>query len=302
MTMYRRAPWSCCPSSIWAVPSTPPAERPWLQRASLLSSTCPLHAPISSRGSFSTCSSLWRTAWPLTSGPASPQPSPSSVKFLELSLIFSLIQGKSPASAHHLVVLLTNNVNRWLESSLVLHELKMLNYPQNSGINSVGLCLICIFTTKCLSLLTELIRTPDTPLSSCFRHLVPLTDSVKQSGGRVLVHCQAGISRSATICLAYLMHTQRVKLDEAFDFVKQRRQVISPNLAFLGQLLQFETDVLCRGWESGNSWAAANVHSLALLWRSTRGRAGVIGSTKVLLLRRRAFQHTLQAVGDGFGQ
>lgn len=76
----------------------------------------------------------------------------------------------------------------------------------------------------------------------------PPTDSVKQSGGRVLVHCQAGISRSATICLAYLIHTQRVKLDEAFDFVKQRRHVISPNLAFMGQLLQFETDVLCQGW------------------------------------------------------
>ena len=77
---------------------------------------------------------------------------------------------------------------------------------------------------------------------------VPPTDSVKQRGGRVFVHCQAGISRSATICLAYLMHTQRVKLDEAFDFVKQRRHVISPNLAFMGQLLQFETDVLCQGW------------------------------------------------------
>lgn len=77
---------------------------------------------------------------------------------------------------------------------------------------------------------------------------VSATDSVKQSGGRVLVHCQAGISRSATICLAYLMHTQRVRLDEAFDFVKQRRRVISPNLAFMGQLLQFETDILCQGW------------------------------------------------------
>lgn len=101
--------------------------------------------------------------------------------------------------------------------------------------------------------------------------LSPLTDSVKQNGGRVLVHCQAGISRSATICLAYLMHTQRVKLDEAFDFVKQRRQVISPNLAFMGQLLQFETDVLCRGWKSGNVWIAATVQALALLSCLTRG-------------------------------
>ncbi|MEQ2278026.1 hypothetical protein XENORESO_011272 [Xenotaenia resolanae] len=84
-------------------------------------------------------------------------------------------------------------------------------------------------------------------IRACFHTAISFIDSVKKSGGRVLVHCQAGISRSATICLAYLMHTQRVCLDEAFDFVKQRRHVISPNLAFMGQLLQFETDILCQG-------------------------------------------------------
>ncbi|XP_077378534.1 dual specificity protein phosphatase 2 [Festucalex cinctus] len=84
-------------------------------------------------------------------------------------------------------------------------------------------------------------------IRACFSTAIAFIDAVKQSGGRVLVHCQAGISRSATICLAYLMHTRRVRLDEAFDFVKQRRQIISPNLAFMGQLLQFETDVLCQG-------------------------------------------------------
>ncbi|KAJ8263551.1 hypothetical protein COCON_G00160080 [Conger conger] len=78
-----------------------------------------------------------------------------------------------------------------------------------------------------------------------FPEAIDFIDSVKECGGRVLVHCQAGISRSATICLAYLIHSRRVPLDEAFDFVKQRRRVISPNLAFMGQLLQFETDVLC---------------------------------------------------------
>ncbi|KAL0162868.1 hypothetical protein M9458_042264, partial [Cirrhinus mrigala] len=68
--------------------------------------------------------------------------------------------------------------------------------------------------------------------------------SVKDSNGRVLVHCQAGISRSATICLAYLMKKKRVRLEEAFEFVKQRRSIISPNFSFMGQLLQFESQVL----------------------------------------------------------
>lgn len=76
-----------------------------------------------------------------------------------------------------------------------------------------------------------------------FTFLLP-PDSVRNKGGRVFVHCQAGISRSATICLAYLMRTNRVKLDEAFEFVKQRRSIISPNFSFMGQLLQFESQVL----------------------------------------------------------
>uniref|UniRef100_A0A8C9NCQ9 protein-tyrosine-phosphatase n=1 Tax=Serinus canaria TaxID=9135 RepID=A0A8C9NCQ9_SERCA len=73
-------------------------------------------------------------------------------------------------------------------------------------------------------------------------------NSVKECCGRVLVHCQAGISRSATICLAYLMMKKRVKLEEAFEFVKQRRSIISPNFSFMGQLLQFESQVLATSY------------------------------------------------------
>ncbi|XP_018421082.1 PREDICTED: dual specificity protein phosphatase 4 isoform X2 [Nanorana parkeri] len=81
-------------------------------------------------------------------------------------------------------------------------------------------------------------------ISSWFMEAIEYIDSIKDNHGRVLVHCQAGISRSATICLAYLMMKKRVKLEEAFEFVKQRRSIISPNFSFMGQLLQFETQVL----------------------------------------------------------
>ncbi|NWH73697.1 DUS4 phosphatase, partial [Piaya cayana] len=81
-------------------------------------------------------------------------------------------------------------------------------------------------------------------ISSWFMEAIEYIDAVKECCGRVLVHCQAGISRSATICLAYLMMKKRVKLEEAFEFVKQRRSIISPNFSFMGQLLQFESQVL----------------------------------------------------------
>ncbi|XP_078134846.1 dual specificity protein phosphatase 5 [Sander vitreus] len=81
-------------------------------------------------------------------------------------------------------------------------------------------------------------------ISSHFQEAIDFIDHVKQSGGKVLVHCEAGISRSPTICLAYIMRTQHLRLDAAFDIIKQRRAVISPNFSFMGQLLQFESEVL----------------------------------------------------------
>ncbi|TNN62154.1 Dual specificity protein phosphatase 5 [Liparis tanakae] len=81
-------------------------------------------------------------------------------------------------------------------------------------------------------------------ISSHFQEAIDFIDHVKQSGGKVLVHCEAGISRSPTICMAYIMRTQQLRLDEAFDIIKQRRAVISPNFSFMGQLLQFESEVL----------------------------------------------------------
>ncbi|XP_010125853.1 PREDICTED: dual specificity protein phosphatase 1, partial [Chlamydotis macqueenii] len=99
-------------------------------------------------------------------------------------------------------------------------------------------------------------------ISSWFNEAIDFIDSVKNDGGRVFVHCQAGISRSATICLAYLMRTNRVKLDEAFEFVKQRRSIISPNFSFMGQLLQFESQVL-----APNCSAEAGSPAMAVLDR-----------------------------------
>ncbi|XP_034043929.1 dual specificity protein phosphatase 5 [Thalassophryne amazonica] len=81
-------------------------------------------------------------------------------------------------------------------------------------------------------------------ISSHFQEAIDFIDDVKQSGGKVLVHCEAGISRSPTICMAYIMRTQQLQLDAAFDIIKQRRAIISPNFSFMGQLLQFESEVL----------------------------------------------------------
>lgn len=73
-------------------------------------------------------------------------------------------------------------------------------------------------------------------------HSIPLLfiDEGRSRGYGVLVHCLAGISRSVTITVAYLMSHKRMLLNDAYDYVKKVKPNISPNFNFMGQLLDFE--------------------------------------------------------------
>lgn len=53
--------------------------------------------------------------------------------------------------------------------------------------------------------------------------------------GRVLVHCAMGVSRSATVVLAFLMICENMTLVEAIQTVQAHRD-ICPNSGFLRQL------------------------------------------------------------------
>ena len=56
----------------------------------------------------------------------------------------------------------------------------------------------------------------------------------------VLVHCLAGMSRSATIVIAYLIATTPMTVGEATEFVRSKRKIIRPNHGFVKQLEQYE--------------------------------------------------------------
>ena len=58
-------------------------------------------------------------------------------------------------------------------------------------------------------------------------------------GARLLLHCHAGISRSPSFAIAYVMWAERKTFEEAFALVQTHRRVTSPNLNFMGQLVTF---------------------------------------------------------------
>ncbi|XP_048853928.1 uncharacterized protein si:dkey-175m17.7 isoform X2 [Brienomyrus brachyistius] len=80
-------------------------------------------------------------------------------------------------------------------------------------------------------------------LRQYFEEVFEFIEEAHQRGRGVLVHCQAGVSRSATIVIAYLMKHTRMTMMDAYKYVRSRRPVVSPNLNFMGQLLEFEKDL-----------------------------------------------------------
>lgn len=59
-------------------------------------------------------------------------------------------------------------------------------------------------------------------------------------GGAVLVHCMAGVSRSATVVASFLMRACGLRAHEAVRHVQSRREIASPNEGFLAQLVAYE--------------------------------------------------------------
>ncbi|KAH9031330.1 protein-tyrosine phosphatase-like protein [Lactarius pseudohatsudake] len=58
---------------------------------------------------------------------------------------------------------------------------------------------------------------------------------------RVMVHCAMGVSRSATVVIAYLIATSRMTVHEALAAVRAKRPIVRPNRGFVSQLHEYHS-------------------------------------------------------------
>jgi protein-tyrosine phosphatase len=101
----------------------------------------------------------------------------------------------------------------------------------------------------------------DTPGSDMYSHLGSCCSFIGRAisnGGKVLVHCFAGKSRSATVLASYLMLTKRVDMVTAIDMMRKKRPIVQPNPGFCAQLLKWNRYIKTLSPKSGGSSSSSS--------------------------------------------
>ena len=84
---------------------------------------------------------------------------------------------------------------------------------------------------------------PDQDISQFFEESNAFVTRCLEDGGKVLIHCAAGISRSTTVLCAYLMKTTGQNLDDVLKHVRTKRPIATPNMGFREQLKKYQAEL-----------------------------------------------------------
>jgi atypical dual specificity phosphatase len=87
----------------------------------------------------------------------------------------------------------------------------------------------------------------DTPYAIINVYFDRIADKIAEHlsrGGKCMIHCVLGVSRSTSLLLAYLMKHKSMNLRHAYEYVQARRSCIRPNPGFWRQLVDYEKRIL----------------------------------------------------------
>lgn len=83
---------------------------------------------------------------------------------------------------------------------------------------------------------------PWTHTSKIVNELPVLTDLMQDylnNGKKILIHCQCGVSRSASLIVAFLMKLKHLNLNDSYNLLKSNAPDISPNMSLIFQLMEW---------------------------------------------------------------
>lgn len=108
--------------------------------------------------------------------------------------------------------------------------------------------IVSLYRTPCFPntyeyLLCTIEDNPDENILQFFEPAIEFIQKGLDEGLGVFVHCAGGVSRSATIVVAFIMNTLRVSADAALELLRRDRKSACPNHGFMLQLYSFQSNL-----------------------------------------------------------
>ena len=92
-------------------------------------------------------------------------------------------------------------------------------------------------------LVINALDTTNTILHKNFKTSNQFIEEAFENNGKVLVHCMAGRSRSATILAAYIISKFGMNTETAIKSMQSKRNIVQPNNYFMSQLNNYYTEL-----------------------------------------------------------
>ncbi|XP_023416611.1 dual specificity protein phosphatase 18 [Cavia porcellus] len=128
----------------------------------------------------------------------------------------------------------------YISSGAAANNKFLLSSNQITTVINVSVEVVNTFYENIQYMQVPVVDAPTTCLYDFFDSIADHIHSVEMKEGRTLLHCAAGVSRSAALCLAYLMKYHAMSLLDAHTWTKSCRPIIRPNSGFWEQLIHYE--------------------------------------------------------------
>ncbi|XP_077438523.1 dual specificity protein phosphatase 19-like isoform X3 [Vanacampus margaritifer] len=114
-----------------------------------------------------------------------------------------------------------------LASQDAAHDMDTLQRYQVSHVLNVAYGVANPFPNQLVYKTVQILDLPETQIASYVNECGAFIDQAREQDGVVLVHCNAGVSRSSSIVMAYLMWREELLFDEAYRQCQFTTKVIS---------------------------------------------------------------------------
>jgi protein-tyrosine phosphatase len=141
-----------------------------------------------------------------------------------------------------------NSMNEIIDGIYIgdIYSASNYNNLEKNNIKSIVCCVVGIddLYPKYIDYLNlDLIDNCDENITRVFDVSNKFIESNIKDNKKILIHCIAGVSRSVTLLIAYLIKNYDYNPEKALEIIKKHRNIANPNENFMKQLHKYYTDI-----------------------------------------------------------